>query len=395
MKIAIFSDTFSPQINGVTKTLNKLIAYLEEYNIEYKVFAPETARNVSDLHEKNIIRFKSMDCFFYSNLKLPLPNYIKVKKELAEFNPDLIHLVTPFSLGLVGLKYAKSNQIPLAASYHTNFNQYLDYYKIDLFKKAVWNYLRWFHNQAELNFCPSKTTFKELEKRRFNNLKIWGRGIDTMRFNPEHRSSKLRKKLGLENKITLLYVGRLAKEKNISLIIKSFKKLQKKFGDKIRLLITGDGPEADNLKAKAGGGVIFTGFKSGKELSEIYASADIFTFASLTETYGNVIIEAMASGLPVVAINQGGIKENLINQYNSLICSENNIDQFSAKLERMIITDKLRAALAHNARQYSLTKSWNQVFEKLILDYKKLINDKDNNYDELTEETAEVKSALS
>ncbi|MGM0549381.1 MAG: glycosyltransferase family 4 protein [Bacillota bacterium] len=394
MKIAIFSDTFSPQINGVTKTLNKLISYFEENNVKYKIFAPETSHSIRDIHEKNIIRFKSMDCFLYSNLKIPVPNYSKAKKELAEFNPDLIHLVTPFSLGLVGLNYAKNKEIPFVASYHTNFNQYLDYYKIDIFKKAAWKYLRWFHNQAELNFCPSKSTLKNLDQQSFKNLKIWGRGVDTVRFNPEHRSSKLREELNLKNKITFLYVGRLAKEKNVGLIIKSFKKLQQKFNDKIKLVITGDGPEAESLKRKAGKGIIFTGFKNGQELAEIYASADIFTFASITETYGNVIIEAMASGLPVVAVGQGGVKENLLNKYNSLVCSKNDLNEFSSRLEKLVINEKLRRALSHNARQYSLTKSWKEIFKELLFDYKTIIeNNRFKDYDSGLLETTEFKFA--
>lgn len=374
MKIAIFTDTFAPQINGVTKNLNRLLNYFTDRGIEYLLFAPETETKTGSIYEKNVIRLKSLNFFLYPELKFTLPNYLKIRSKLMKFNPDLFHLITPFNIGLTGLYAARQSDSPIVASYHTNFDQYLDYYNINFLEKAAWKYLRWFHDQALRNYCPSEETRKELAERNFINLDIWGRGIDSNLFSPEHRDSEFIQKHELEDKISILYVGRIAREKNLSLLLDSFKSLNQKYSSKIRLIITGDGPELKSLKKEAPDSVIFTSFKKGRELSQIYASADIFAFPSVTETYGNVIIEAMASGLPVVAIPAGGVKENLINRYNGLAVKKNEPQEFSSKLEQLLINDHLRDALAHNARQYTLEKSWDHVFEQLHKSYQQVID---------------------
>jgi len=318
---------------------------------------------------------KSLNFFLYPELKFSLPNFLKIKSKLTEFKADLFHLITPFNIGLTGLYAARQTETPIVASYHTNFDQYLDYYQINFLEKAAWKYLRWFHDQALRNYCPSEETKKELAKRDFINLDIWGRGIDAELFSPEHKSQKFIRKNGLEDKISLLYVGRLAREKNLSLLIESFKRLNQKYKKKIELIITGDGPELSRLKNEMPENVIFTGFKNGIELSQIYASADIFAFPSVTETYGNVVIEAMASGLPVVAVLAGGVKENLINNYNGLAVEKDEAAEFTARLEELIVNHKLRKSLAHNARQYALEQRWDQVFEELEQSYQKVIQD--------------------
>ena len=382
MRIAIFSDTFSPEINGVTRNLDRLVNYFSQEGIEYIVFAPESGQKTESLHENKIIRMKSYNFVFYPELKISLPNYLKVKKVIENLDVDLIHLVTPFNIGLLGLYYAKQNDIPLTASYHTNFDQYLDYYNINFIENLAWKYLRWFHNYAAINFCPSQVTLEELKERNFRNLDIWGRGIDTDLFSPDHRSKKFIEENALSEKISILYVGRAAKEKNISLILESLKKLNKKYKNKIELIITGDGPELDYLKKSAPENVIFTGFKKGLELSKIYASADIFAFSSLTETYGNVIIEAMASGLPVVAVYAGGVKENLIDKYNGLKCENDDVDEFASKLEKLILDDNFRKALSHNARNYSLDKTWQSVLEKFVNKLYEVIEDNSDEFKE-------------
>ncbi|MFW6022059.1 MAG: glycosyltransferase family 4 protein [Halanaerobiaceae bacterium] len=373
MKIAIFTDTFSPQINGVTKNLDRLVEYFENNNIDYIVIAPEVDGVNIDVKENKVVRMNSFNFFLYPELKFSIPNYFKFKKELIDFQPDLIHLVTPFNIGLSGLYYAKRNDIPFVASYHTNFDQYLDYYNINFLKDTAWKYLKWFHNQALCNYCPSKVTLSELYQKGFKNLDIWGRGINTELFSPEYRSYKLRKEYNLQGKIVILYVGRLAKEKNLLLLKQSFLKLNEKYRDRIALVITGDGPESKEFKNSNCKNIVFTGYKTGYELSEIYASADIFAFPSVTETYGNVIIEAMASGLPVVAVMKGGIKENLLDGYNGIACYQNDVGEFTECLEKIIVDSDLRRELAKRARRHSLSKTWDEVFEKLINSYQNVL----------------------
>ncbi|MFW6016416.1 MAG: glycosyltransferase family 4 protein [bacterium] len=373
MKIAIFSDTFSPQINGVTKNLDRLIEYFAKNNIDFIIFAPETEDVSHSKYEEKIIRMSSLNFFLYPELKFSIPNYLKVKKRLDGFQPELIHLVTPFNIGLAGLLYSKRNNIPFVASYHTNFNQYLEYYNMNFLEGTAWKFLKWFHNQALCNYCPSRDTLNYLRSKGFRNLDIWGRGIDADLFSPEYRDLNFIRKHNLENKVSLLYVGRLAREKNISLLIDSFTKLNEKYQNNIALIITGDGPLINDLKKRADKNTIFTGYKSGEELSRVYASADIFAFSSVTETYGNVIIEAMSSGLPVVAIMAGGIKENLIDGYNGIACYENYISEFTEKLEILIKDKDLRNKLGYNARTYAMKQTWDSVFTKLITSYRRIL----------------------
>jgi glycosyltransferase involved in cell wall biosynthesis len=394
MKIAIFTDTFSPQINGVTKNLDRFLNYFSAAGIEYRVFAPETEPKIDNIHEKNVHRMKSLIFFLYPELKFSLPNYLKIKSKLLKFNPDLIHLITPFNIGLTGLYAARQNNTPIVASYHTNFDQYLDYYNINFLEKAAWKYLRWFHDQALRNYCPSEETKNELAKKDFINLDIWGRGIDAELFSPEHRDQKFIQQHNLEEKISILYVGRIAREKNLSLLMDSFKKLNKKYKEQIELIITGDGPELKKLKKNVPENVIFTGFKKGLELSKIYASADFLAFPSVTETYGNVVIEAMASGLPVVAVLAGGVKENLLNSYNGLAAENNDVAEFSSKLEELIINDRLRDSLAHNARKYALEKSWDHIFEKMHRSYQKVIADYTSVYGRVCAEDTSKKNIV-
>lgn len=374
MRIAIFTDTFSPQINGVTKNLDLLLEYFDNHGIEFIVFAPDVGSVSENEYENKIVRINSFDFFLYPELKFSLPNYFKFKKILADFQVDLIHLVTPFNIGLTGLYYAKHNEIPFVASYHTNFDQYLEYYNIKFLEEAAWKYLKWFHNQALCNYCPSKDTLEQLERRGFENLDIWGRGINAGLFAPSYRDLDFRRQHNLEGKTAILYVGRLAKEKNISLLFDSFARLNRKYQDRIALIVTGDGPQASELKRNAPANIIFTGYKTRKELSKVYASADVFAFPSITETYGNVIIEAMSSGLPVVAIMAGGIKENLIDGYNGIACYNNDLTEFTEKLERIILDNKLQKELAGNARKYALKQNWDDVFKRLLSSYIKIIS---------------------
>ena len=374
MKVALFTDTFTPQINGVTKTLDRLIDYLDQAGIDYLVFAPDAPQENANSFEENIQRMLSISFFLYPECRLSVPNYFKINQRLEEYDPDLIHIVTPFNLGLCGLKYAQDNQVPLVSSYHTNFTHYLDYYNLNFLEKPIWQFFRWFHSFSARNYCPSQETLHTLKQQGINNLEVWGRGINPDLYSPEYYDEMWIKKYGLEDKIKLLYVGRLAPEKNLQLLMNSLNKLNSQYKEKIELLITGDGPLLEELKNNAPQNVTFTGYLTGQELSSLYATADVFVFPSLTETYGNVVLEAMASGLPVVGVLAGGVKENLIDNYNGLAATKDCVEQFSAKLKRIITDQQLRERLACNARKYALNNSWQQIFKKLVASYQDVID---------------------
>lgn len=368
MRIAIFTDTFLPQINGVTNTLNRMIKYLENNGIDYLVFAPGDLSK--DISGDNIYRFLSFNFFLYPECKVAIPNYNKIKAKLEQFKPDLIHIVTPFNIGLAGLKFGKDESIPVVASYHTNFSQYLSYYKIKFIDKALWRYFAWFHNQCFMNFCPSNDTRQDLINHGIKNIAIWGRGIDYDLYSPQKRNQKLRDELGIGDRKAILYVGRISPEKDLDILIKSIESINNSIYKKdVCFVITGDGPMMNDIRNLKIDNIILTGYKKGEELSSIYASCDIFAFPSTTETYGNVILEAMSSGLPVIAPYSGGLTENLYDGYNSLCCRPRVPEDMTAAIIKLAENESLRQRLSRQAREYVRSKSWDSIFSKLVSDY--------------------------
>ncbi len=369
MRIAIFTDTYLPAINGVTKTLSKMKEYMDKQGIDYRIFIPGKENNVID----NTISFSSFEFFLYPECKIAIPRYRRIKESLDRFQPDIIHVVTPFSLGMMGLKYSKDNNVPLVASYHTDFPRYLQFYNLDFLENSLWYFFQWFHSQSMINFCPSRDTKDDLVSHGVKNVELWGRGIDTQAFHPNKRDKRLRRKYCKHNETLLLYVGRVSPEKELELLLEAAKILNTK-NVKYKLVIVGDGPSKSQFESLNIDNVIYVGYKSGAELQTYYASADIFTFPSSSETYGNVILEAMASGLPVVSPYAGGIKENLIDGYNGVAFKAGNCNDMAEKINNLIQNKGYRFTLMKNARDYTLSKSWNKIYDNLFNRYRTISN---------------------
>ncbi len=375
MRIAYFTDTYLPQVNGVTNTLEKLGSYLSNNNIEHMFFAPEYPEKTVTLRERSVKRFKSLSFPIYPECRLSLPVYAGLCRYADGFKPDIVHLVTPLGIGLAGLKYARERGIPVVSSFHTNFDMYLKYYNLEHFHQLLWNYFKWFHGFSAFNLCPSEDTLKTLESKCIEHLKIWSRGIDTDKFNPHQRDELLRKELGAGERKIFLYVGRLAVEKDLDILLQSIKKINGIYPGKAQFVLTGDGPYAGSLKNTAPENVVFPGYLKGKELAAMYASCDAFVFPSSTETFGNVVLEAMASGLPVITVDSGGVKDSMLHRYNGLLCRPRDVDSFTLAIEALLTDEKLLETMGKNARAYALTKSWASVFDRLISDYSLVFNE--------------------
>lgn len=362
MRIAIFTDTFYPQINGVTNTLGKITRYFGENNMEYKIFAPK----YDDGDDLSTERFYSLKFLLYPDCRIALPNIFRITQTLRDFKPDLIHLMTEFNMGVTGLHYGKKYNIPTISNYSTNFSQYTDYYKLDFLKQGIWDYLKWFHNQNNITLCPSCESQKLLDQHGISNTAIFSRGIDSQKFNPSYRSDSLRKRLGVGNKTAFLYVGRVSFEKDMDVLCESYKNLKNKYGSGISLIITGEGPYLDKCRAIFPPDTIFTGFKRGMELSELYASADIFVCPSSTETFGNVALEAMASGLPVIGADAGGLKEIITHRKNGLKFRARNADELAACMTELVEDAELRSRLKANGISFGKDRSWDRIIDGLI-----------------------------
>lgn len=323
MKIMIVTETFLPSTDGVVTRLTACIRWLHKDGHEVQIIAP--GLGVEEFDGAIVKGVPAYTFPFYRSRKFALPNRL-VKKYMADFNPDIVHVVNPVAIGYSGVAYAKKLEIPLMASYHTNIPQYMAYYKFGKFDRLVWWYIKKLHNQADLNLCTSHTVLQELTEKGFERMQVWRRGVDTLQFHPQRATVDMRSRLsgGHKNKILLLYVGRLAAEKEIEKIRDALT-----VSDQFCLAIVGDGPHRKELeKFFMNTGTVFTGFIHGDELASAFASADAFVFPSTTETLGLVILEAMASGLPVVAAESGPTKEQVTDRRNGLLYDSQDPESF-------------------------------------------------------------------
>ncbi len=376
MRIAIFSDTFVPEVNGVARTLKRYTDYLEEQGIEYQLFVPNSQDAIPEV--PHVQRFTSIPFFLYSECRLAFAKPNDIKQKLIDFQPDLIHIATPFNLGLLGSYYGKKLNIPIVASYHTHFDHYLQYYHLSFLKNWIWKYMSWFHRPFKKVFVPSKSTKEKLISRNFHpNIDIWGRGVNHHFYTPKKRTDTIRAKYSIKEKNILLFVGRLAPEKNISMVMDTYHNLPESIKKETHLLIVGDGPLYKSLMKEKTEHMTLTGFLDGEALAEVYASSDLFLFPSNTETFGNVVLEAMASGLPVIGAKEGGVKNLIADKENGYLCRPNDLQDFVNKTTRLIEDESLRNQMAHHARLFALTQSWDAIFNDLILACQDVIYEED------------------
>jgi glycosyltransferase involved in cell wall biosynthesis len=302
MRIVYFTETFLPKIDGIVVTLMHLLEYLEKKGHQSIMFAPKG--DVTTYASTQVVQKLSVRLPFYPEMRIALP-IARVAKEVIEFKPDIIHLVNPTSLGLAGLRVARRFSIPVVASYHTDLPGFARRWRLGFLSGPIYGYYRWIHNRADLNLTPSQFTLEQLEAKGFKRLAVWKGGVDIARFHPSNRSKQWRIKLsdGQPNKPLVVFISRLSREKRGDWLLPIVKEIPG-----IRLAIVGDGPDRERLESVfAGTPTVFTGYLRGADLAAAYASGDVFAFTGAEETYGNVVAEAMASGLPVIAPKSGGV----------------------------------------------------------------------------------------
>jgi glycosyltransferase involved in cell wall biosynthesis len=370
LKVAFFTDTFLPQLNGVSITMQKLFEYLDQRSdCDYKVFAPGPGTDTSN----KVYRSLSIKFILYPECRVSIPNYSFISKALDDFKPDMIHISTPFSMGLCGLFYARKRGIPLTTVYHTNFNDYLKYYRLKFIGSLLWKYLTWFHNNCDINYCPSIYTKEQLLLGGIKNLKLWVRGVDTDFFSPKHRGASPGV-YHMNEKTIFLYVGRIAAEKNFEVLTTAIDLINRDHYDKVHFFIVGDGPMLDKVKKWDPGNVTCTGYLTGSSLARAYADADIFIFPSTSETFGNVVLEAMASGLPVVGAFAAGVRDNLIDGVNGVSCQPDDPVDLAAGAIKLLKDKNLMKTLGDQACSYALEKSLETGFQHLVESWEVLIS---------------------
>lgn len=374
MRLAIFTDTYEPEVNGVARTLGRWTDFLRRQGIEVMVFAPDPAMDNTSMQTSiQVQRFTSFPFFLYPECRLAVPNPVPVRRALQLFQPTLIHVATPFNMGLFGIHYAKKYRIPLVASYHTHFDRYLPYYNLQWMAKLLWRYLEWFHHECRMIFVPSPSTKAQLVGRgwRGERLDVWARGIKTDQFYPGVERTELQLPGSYtitSEQFVVLYVGRLSPEKDVGIAIDAFDKFRRSHPNAV-MLIAGDGPSAGELEARCTREQLpihFLGFQSLPALRELYAAADVFLFPSATETFGNVVLEAMACETAVVGARAGGVADTVTHGVNGLLCDPGSVDSFADALERLYQDPEERGRLAAKGLAYSRNQSWDAIFGRLL-----------------------------
>lgn len=360
LKVALVSETYFPQINGVSRTLERLVEHLRAEGHRVHLFIPDYGEGCPEQRDGlEVSAFNSWRLPNYPEIHLPVVRPATLCRHLQRAAPDLMHVATEGPLGWAALRAARRLKIPVVSSYHTNFAQYLDSYRLKAAEGLAWRYLRWFHNRTGATFCPTPSIRKMLEDRGFSSVRVWSRGVDSQAFHPDGRCPGMRRSWGFaDDEVVFLYCGRLAVEKNLALLMEAFALLE---SPRARLLIIGDGPLMATLKADGDPRVVFAGYRQGEELARLYACADVMAFPSLSETFGNVILEAMASGLPVIGFDVPGPKDIIQNGLTGELLPDVSSRALRDSMRRLLEDEDYRRKLGKNARNYAERQNWSRI----------------------------------
>lgn len=375
MKVAIFTGNYNHIRDGVSLTLNRLVGFLTDSGVDVLVFGP-TIEKPEIQHTGEFIAVPSISMPGRPEYRITSAFPKDAQKRLESFNPDIIHIATPDYLGFKALRWAIKKGTPVVSSYHTHFSSYLTYYKLSFIETLLWKYLAWFYGKCKHVYVPSQSMAQQLEEQNINSeLKIWARGIESGRFSPSFRDLKWRAQLGVsDDELIITFVSRLVWEKNLKIFAEVVNKLQESY-PKVKALIVGDGPameETKELMPQA----LFTGFLQGDELAKAYASSDIFFFPSVTETFGNVTLEAMASGLPSVVADATGSRSLVKHGESGFVIPVESSDKFYTFIEKLINDDELRLKMSSSAIEKAEEYSWTAVNNHLLSYYHEVLESK-------------------
>lgn len=372
-RVAIFTGNYNHIRDGVSLTLNRLVGFLMQNNVDVLVFGPTTKKPEVD-HVGKFVTVPSKPAPGRPEYRLSTGFSTEAKDRLEYFDPDIVHIATPDVLGFQALKWAKKNKKVIVASYHTHFPSYLKYYGFQWLEPIGWKYLRWFYNHCSQIYVPTTSMAKELRENKItNNFIIWARGVDTTLFNPARRSGEWREKFNiLPEDVVVSFVSRLVWEKNLKMFADVLSRLQNDHKN-LKVLVVGSGPAGDKLKALLPS-AIMPGFLEGEELATAYASSDIFFFPSDTETFGSVTLEAMASGLPCVVADAAGSISLVEDSVNGYRAGAEDFETFFTHIKRMIENPELRKKMGIQSLQKAKTYSWNNINGILLSCYKKILN---------------------
>jgi len=357
--------------DGVALTLNRLVRYLEQHDVDVLIFAP-VAKTAAIDHAGTLVPVPS----------IPVPGrpeyrcaFALPREKLAAFKPDIVHLaLAPDPLGYSAIRAARALNLPLVASCHTRFDTYLKHYPgSSIVEGLLKRYLRYAYGAAREVYVPSGSMLDALKADGVQSaFKLWPRGVDTKLFHPGKRSAAWRAKHGIgADEYVVTFVSRLVREKELDTVIAALRQFEAR-GIPHRVLIVGDGPDRGMLEAGLPNAV-FTGFLEGEALASAYAAADVFLFPSETETFGNVTLEAMASGLPCICANATGSRSLVVHGETGYLETPRHANGFAGRLAVLARDPALRARFAAAARERALTFSWDESMAKILDHYRAVV----------------------
>ncbi len=383
-RVLFCTDTYPPQVNGVSVVTALSVRGLAERGWECHVVAPRYPASAYahdggaagvDRRDR-ITPVASVPLPVYPDIRLAAPALGRVLRAARAFAPHLVHCETEFVLGRLGQAAARRLGVPIVTSYHTDFGKYAAAYGAPWLRAATSAYLARFHARARRTYTPSAVAAGELARIGIAHAEVWGRGVDVEAFAPRRRSLALRETIGVgPDAFTFLYVGRLAAEKSVDRVIGAYRRAAERLPDgAVRLVIAGAGPREAELRAEAPASAVFLGhLDRDTMLPQLYASADAFVFASETETLGLVVLEAMASGLPVVAVPAGGVAEHLRDGVNGLTAPSGDLDATAHAMVRIATDRALHRRLSAGARATAEPMSWDAELDRLDRSYREVL----------------------
>lgn len=374
-KVALFTGNYNHIRDGVSLTLNRWVGFLLENGAEVLVFGP-TIKKPELQHNGTLVSVPSVKMPGRPEYRFTTGFPKTAREQLEAFNPDLIHLATPDVLGCKALKWAVKNNKPVVSSYHTHFASYLKYYKLHILEPLFWKYLRWFYGKCRQVYVPTPSMADVLQSKNINgNLKIWARGVNTGQFHPSQKDENWKREHGFKpDDIIVTFISRLVWEKNLEIYATVIRKLQKKYPN-VRALIVGEGPAGPELKEMLPNAV-YTGYLQGTELAKAYANSTIFFFPSDTETFGNVTLEAMASGLPCVVADAVGSKSLVEHGENGFLAPADRTGLFYDYIQQLIEDGELRQKMADSSYCKAKKYSWDLINGNLLSYYKEVLGKK-------------------
>ncbi|HEX4561385.1 MAG TPA: glycosyltransferase family 1 protein [Gemmatimonadales bacterium] len=367
MRIALVSDTYTPQVNGVTTVLRRIVRAVGDAGHLAAMVAPRyPGGHPPDPLE---LRVPSLPFPPYPSIRLSLPLTRRINRFLDSFEPDLVHVATEGPLGVLGRAWALKHDVPLMTSFHTDFPRYARDYHAGVLEPAVWKWLAWFHRPARLTHTPGDGTRAELLAHGISHAVVWGRGVDSTHFNPGRRTAACRRWLaGGDDTTIVLHVGRLAPEKNLDVLADAWRLAHAELGQRVTFALAGAGPLAGRLSSR----LPFArqiGFVDRETLATLYASADLCVLPSKTETCGLVALEAMASGLPVIAANAGGLKESVRDRETGFLVSPDEPRDYVRAITELVDQPLARREYGAAARRVAVERDVRPEDAELLAQY--------------------------